>query len=80
MSYIIETFHTATRTALGDQPTIYEARAACEVAMSVAPPAGPDFAFAIDEDGHYVVALERTGDGRIIDHLHFSPAQTSYSA
>lgn len=68
--YIIETATAADRRTLGDVTTLKEARARCDVAMSVArEEGGPTFAFARDETGRYAVALERTQDGRILDHM-----------
>lgn len=68
--YIIETATAANRRTLGDAPTLEEARLNCAMAMSKAiAEGGPHFAFAIDETGHYAVALERTEDGRILDHM-----------
>jgi hypothetical protein len=69
-TYIIETATASNRRTLGDVSTIEEARLNCAIAMSKAmDEGGPHFAFAIDDSGHYVVALERTEDGRILDHL-----------
>lgn len=68
--YIIETATASDRRTLGDVSTLGDARLRCALAMSQAKQeGGPDFAFAIDEGGHYAVALERTSDGRILDHL-----------
>lgn len=68
--YIIETATSSQRRTLGDAGTLMVARAQCMVAMSKRrSEGGPDFAFALDEDGRWVVALERTDDGRILDHL-----------
>lgn len=68
--YIIETATSCDRRTLGDVTTLKEARAKCDVAMSKSQKeGGPTFAFAVDETGHYCVALERTEDGRILDHL-----------
>lgn len=68
--YIIETATTSDRRTLGDVGTLQEARLNCALAMSKAlDEGGPNFAFAIDDSGRYCVALERTEDGRILDHL-----------
>ncbi len=68
--YIIETRRASDRRTLGDVSTLEEARLNCAVAMSKAlDEGGPNFAFAFDENGRYAVALERTEDGRILDHL-----------
>ena len=68
--YIIEIATADTRRTLGDVTTLPEARLHCALAMSKAlDEGGPNFAYAIDESGHYAVALERTDDGRILDHL-----------
>lgn len=70
MTYIIETATASDRRTLGDVATLEEARLNCSIAMSKAlNEGGPNFAFAFDEEGHYAVALERTEDGRILDHL-----------
>lgn len=72
--YIIETATALERRTNGDAETLNAARAKCFAIMSLAKAeGGPDFAFAIDEGGHYAVALERTSDGRILDHLLPSP-------
>lgn len=69
--YIIETATGAARRTICDVETLTGAHAACAVAMSKArQEGGPDFAFAVDEDGHWRVVLERTQDGRILDHLN----------
>lgn len=68
--YIIETATASDRRTLGDALSLIEAQAQCALAMSQSRArGGPDFAFAIDEHGRYCVALERTADGRILDHL-----------
>lgn len=68
--YIIETATASDRRTLGDVTTLPEARLHCALAMSKAlNEGGPNFAFAVDETGRYAVALERTSDGRILDHL-----------
>lgn len=68
--YIIETATASDRRTLGDVSTLTDAKTKCRLAMSIAlEEGGPNFAFAIDTAGHYAVALERTSDGRILDHL-----------
>lgn len=71
--YIIETASGALSggalRTIGDADTLIDAHTQCAIAMSVAPPEGPSFAFARDEAGHFCVALERTADGRILDHI-----------
>lgn len=67
--YIIEIASGSAPRTIGDADTLVEARTKCTVLMSVAPPQGPTFAFARDEAGHFCVALERTADGRILDHM-----------
>ncbi len=67
--YIIETATSSPPRILGDADTLLDAQTQCVLAMSKAPPEGPRFAFAKDEQGRMCVALERTDDGRILDHL-----------
>lgn len=70
MTYIIETATASDKRTLGDVATLEEARLNCALAMSRSlEEGGPNFAFAFDEEGRYAVALERTEDGRILDHL-----------
>lgn len=69
--YIVEVINWSSPSisVLGAAASLEGAHTMCAVAMSVAPPQGPHSAFALDAwDGRYVVALERTADGRIIDH------------
>lgn len=69
--YIVEavTWAGPSIRVVGDATNLQAAHTLCAIAMSVAPPEGPDNAFAIDQDGRYVIALERMNDGRIINHL-----------
>lgn len=69
-TYIIETATASDRRTIGDVATLEEARLNCALAMSKGlDEGGPNFAFALDETGSLCVALERTQDGRILDHL-----------